>query len=133
MAYATVVDVENRLNRDLDSDEAQIVSVRLEDAELILKSKIPDLVDRVTAGTLNEDLVVMVEAEAVLRLIRNPDGYAQETDGNYSYQIDSRVASGRLEILKSEWALLGVRAGAYTIRPYMAIPTETSSNPWVTG
>src|SRR5690606_10158648 len=61
--------------------------------------------------------VVMVECEAVMRLIRNPEGYTQETDGNYSYSIDSRVASGRLSILPEEWALLGYSQGVIVLSP----------------
>ncbi|GAB3912681.1 hypothetical protein GCM10029964_120910 [Kibdelosporangium lantanae] len=64
----------------------------------------------------------MVEADIVLRLIRNPEGFTQESDGNYSYMISNQVASGRLEITDAEWTLLGVRRGTFTLTPYMDIP-----------
>lgn len=122
MAYALPVDIEARLGRSLDLSETQIVNTRLGDAELIIKSRIRDLDAQVIAGTIDQDLVVMVEAEALLRLVRNPEGYTSETDGNYTYQIDGAVASGRLQILDDEWALLGVRRSVFTIAPKVTIP-----------
>lgn len=130
MAYATPGDVEKRLGRELDASEAQIVDVRLDDAERLIRLKIADLDSKVTSGVLDIDSVIMVEADAVLRLIRNPDGYLEETDGNYSYSISQQVASGRLEILADEWRLLGVRAGAFVIRPYLSPPINSAPYPW---
>lgn len=122
MAYASVADVEARLGRPLEAGETTIVQTRLNDVELIIRNRIPDLDARVADGSLDVEVVIMVEAEAILRLIRNPEGYTAETDGNYSYQISVKVASGRIDILSSEWSLLGVRAGAYVIRPYIGKP-----------
>jgi hypothetical protein len=126
MAYATPTDVEARLGRTLDESEAQIVQARLGDAELIIKSRIPDLDTRITDGTLLQEALVMVESDMVLRLVKNPDGYAQETDGNYSYTLHSDIASGRLSVLPHEWALLGIRGGVFTITPYMQMPWEVT-------
>lgn len=125
MAYATASDVEDRLGRELDSSETQIVNTRLDDVERLIKARIKDLDDLVDAGEPDEDLVVQIEAEAVLRLIRNPEGLTSETDGNYTYMISSRVASGRLEILDTEWALLGVRRSVFVIAPKVDIPWHT--------
>ena len=124
MAYATATDVEARLGRTLDASETQIVQARLADAELIIESRIPDLDTRVTEGTISQQAVIMVESDMVIRLVRNPDGYAQETDGNYSYTLHSDIASGRLTVLPHEWALLGIRGGVFTIAPYMKMPWE---------
>jgi len=124
MAYATPEDVEVRFMRPLDEDEKRVVAARLEDAELLLRSRIPDLDEKVAAGVLDRALVVMVEAEMVLRLIRNPDGLVQETDGSYSYSTSQKVASGLLEVLPREWTLLGVRSGVYVIDPTPKMPWE---------
>lgn len=124
MAYATPEDVEVRFMRPLDEDEKRVVAARLEDAELLLRSRIPDLDEKVTTGVLDQALVVMIEAEMVLRLIRNPDGLVQETDGSYSYSTSQRVASGLLEVLPREWTLLGVRSGVYIIDPTPKMPWE---------
>ena len=122
MPYAQPRDVEQRLGRALDEAETQIVHARLDDAELLLRSRIPDLDARITSGRLDKAVVVMVEADMVLRLVRNPEGYQQESDGNYSYMLRSDVASGRLTVLANEWTLLGVRSGVYVIRPRLDIP-----------
>lgn len=123
MAYATPQDVEVRLGRGLDETESASVSQRLEDAELLIRSRVPDLDTRVAEGRILATAVVLVESEMVLRLIRNPDGYTQETDGNYSYTISAEVSSGKLSVLGSEWSLLGIRGGVYSIAPYVSIPT----------
>lgn len=122
MAYAQPSAVADRLGRELDASETTIVNTRLGDAELLIRSRVKDLDARVAADPVYELIVVMVEADMVLRLIKNPDGYTQETDGNYSYMISSAVASGRLEIRDDEWALLGVTAGMFVISPYLAAP-----------
>jgi hypothetical protein len=124
MAYATAEDVQNRLPRILDTDEQRVVNTRLDDAERLIKRRITDLDAQIVAGTIDQDDVIMVESDMVLRLIRNPDGYQSETDGSYSYTISQQVASGVLEVLASEWAALGVRRGSYIIAPSFALPWE---------
>lgn len=130
MAYATYEDVEARLGRTLDSSEQQIVTTRLNDIELMIRHRIPDLDTKVSTGAIDPQLIVMIECEAILRLIRNPDGFTSETDGNYSYQISAQVASGKLDILPAEWALLGVRNGAFTIRPSLEPYYGDCPYPW---
>lgn len=130
MAYATVADVEARLGRTLDSSESQIVTTRLNDIELMIRHRIPDLDIKVSTGVIDPQVVVMVECDAILRLVRNPEGFTAETDGNYSYQISAEVASGKLDILSGEWALLGIRNGAFTIRPSLAPLYGNCPYPW---
>lgn len=122
MAYAQHTDVEARLGRELDESEQTIVEVRLEDAERLIRSQVKDLDDLIDGDELDVDLVIQIESEAVLRLIRNPEGFLTETDGNYTYSLAQQVASGRLEILDSEWSLLGVTRGFFVIAPKMSIP-----------
>lgn len=132
MAYATPEDVSSRLGRDLDESEALIVNVRLNDVERLIRSRKPSLDADITSGMLDVEVVKQVEAEAVLRLVRNPEGYRSETDGNYSYQIDASVASGRISILDDEWALLGASRGAFVIRPFIGLsePLATNNPVW---
>lgn len=132
MSYAVPADVESRLvGRTLDEQEAEVIQTRLDDVEELIRLRIPDLDDKVALGEIRERLIVMVEAEAVLRLIRNPEGLTQETDGNYSYSISSRVSSGVLEILPEEWRLLGVRSSVALIMTQimMPLPTAHEANP----
>ncbi|MHA6619670.1 Gp19/Gp15/Gp42 family protein [Pseudonocardia sp. DLS-67] len=126
MAIATPDDVAERLGRELDSTETVLVAARLADAEELIFQRIPDLAEKNAAGTIRQRLVVMVETEAVLRLVRNPEGYTSETDGNYSYSILNRVASGRLEIRSEEWAMLGVRSSIGLYAPKICL----TYRPW---
>jgi hypothetical protein len=123
MAYALPEDVSKRhIGEELDAQVLAVVGVRLDDAERLIKTRIPDLDDRITAGSLDEESVKQVEADMILRLIRNPEGYTQESDGNYSYMISAAVASGRLEVREDEWRLLGMRRGVFTISTLPRMP-----------
>ncbi|RJQ79974.1 hypothetical protein D5S17_09390 [Pseudonocardiaceae bacterium YIM PH 21723] len=124
MSIATTADVQARFHRDLEPHELAQAGVLLDDAELLIRAELPDLRGQVATGVLEKAAVVMVEANMVCRVLRNPEGFAQESDGNYSYMLSGQVASGRLEVLDSEWALLGVRAGVFVIAPRLDIPTH---------
>lgn len=127
MAYATNEDVQSRYEQDLDARLEAIVDVRLGDAERLIVHRIPDLDARLLLGPtgvgyIDIDNLKMIESDMVIRLIRNPDGYSQESDGNYSYAIYQQVASGVLEVQDREWALLGVGSGMWTIAPTLMDP-----------
>lgn len=124
MTYAEPSDVSGRLGRSLDASESTMVATRLADAERLLKARIPDLDQKITDGDVSIDLVKMIEANAVVRLVRNPNAYTGETDGNYSYQINWKTATGELEILDNEWALLGISQAMFVIAPLLP--------PWLT-
>lgn len=117
MAIATVDDVQDRLDRELTDDEKRLAATLLEDVEAIIRSRVRNLLRRAAADESYRQIVVMVEANAVLRVLRNPEGYRQETEGNYSYSLNAAVASGHLFVLGSEWELLGANRGAFTITP----------------
>lgn len=108
MTYATAADVQTLSGRTLSAEETALVERRLAQVERMIARRIPGLADQIEDGDVDLDDVVDVEAEAVLRLIRNPEGYASESDGTYSYQFNPQLASGRLEILPEEWVRLGV-------------------------
>lgn len=117
MTYATAEDVQARLGHELSTEETALVTVRLADVERMILRRVPDLAEKITAEDVDEADVVQVEADAVVRLVRNPDGYLSETDGNYTYQFSSSAASGRLEITAGEWQLLGYRRGLFQLVP----------------
>jgi uncharacterized protein YcaQ len=109
MAIAAADDVAALLARELDTAEAALVERRLEQVERMIVRRIPDLLERVAAGDLDEDDVRDIEAEAVLRVIRNPEGLYSEQDGSYGYQLSREAADNSLRILPEEWAVLGFR------------------------
>lgn len=71
-----------------------------------LKARVPRLEARVDDGSLSKDLVAGVVEDMVLRVIRNPYGFAQEQAGEFMYRIDSAVASGAVQVTGDDLELL---------------------------
>lgn len=124
MAFATVQDVEVRFHRPLTASERALVEARLEDAEDKIRAKLRDLPARLTADPDLIRVVVRVCVDAVIRLVRNPEGYVQETDGNYTYMLSQEYASSRLLITPDEWADLGLRRGFGVVHTLPKLPWE---------
>jgi hypothetical protein len=129
VSYATVDEVEARVGRPLNDGERELAAVLLADAESLIRARVPDLDARISDGRIRRELVVMIEANAVVRVLRNPGGYTSETAGDYSYTIDSRAAAGYLTIPDTDWRLIGVTAGAFTITPTVPRPRKPPP-PW---
>lgn len=125
MSYASVADVEARLGRPFSDAEHELAAVLLEDAENLIRARAADLDARLADGRVRRELVVMIEANAVVRVLRNPSGFRSETAGDYSYTIDTRAAAGYLDIPDTDWRLLGVSPGAFTISPAFPPPRRT--------
>ncbi|MGB5794542.1 MAG: Gp19/Gp15/Gp42 family protein [Mycolicibacter algericus] len=111
MAYAQTADVAARWGRtELTPEETAMANLRLAEAERMIRRRVPGLDSKVTDGDIDAADVVQIEADAVLRYMRNPEGYLSETDGNYTYMLQQGATPGRVSILPEEWAVLGVRA-----------------------
>ncbi|PTR26489.1 Gp19/Gp15/Gp42-like protein [Rhodococcus sp. OK519] len=125
MPYAIAEDVQAVLGRALTPEETGMVNRRLEQVERMIIRRIPDLADQITAGSIDRADVVDIEAEAVLRVVRNPEGLFSETDGTYGYQLDRETASGKLQILPEEWQTLGIRPSKmHIIVPNLVAPAH---------
>lgn len=109
MALATANDVQDVLGRVLTTEEVALVERRLDQVERMIVRRIPDLLEQIADETIDQADVVDIEAEAVLRVIRNPEGYASEGDGQYMYQRSPYTADSRLRVTAEEWAVLGVK------------------------
>ena len=124
MAHAAASDVTARWGKaedDLEPEIIALVEVRLDDAERKIRKRIPTLDAKADADADFLADLKQVEADAVLRLARNPDGYLSETDGNYTYMLRSDLSSGKLEILAEEWDTLGVSGSTM----FQLVPTLT--------
>lgn len=120
MTYATVADVSTRLGRPItDSNEVAQVTAWLGDVEALILARIPDLAALVAAGTPTAPTVVMVEANAVIRKVKNPDGKQNERIDDYSYGLNADAARGDLFLTDAEWSLLrpASTSGAFSTRP----------------
>lgn len=125
MAYATAQDVVTLWAKEPEPEVMTLIERRLEQVERMIRRRIPTLDTLVTASdTFRADLID-IEADAVLRLVRNPEGYLSETDGTYTYQLQSDLSSGKLQVLDEEWTILGVYrlSRMSVIAPAFTMPT----------
>ena len=131
MTYATVMDVATRLGRPItDPGEQAQVQAWLEDAEAVILSSIPTLADLVAAGTPTVATLVMVESNAVIRKMRNPEGYTSETIDDYTYRYNEQVRRGDIFLTDDEWGLLlpaGSTGGAFSTRPTFTPDVEAGA------
>lgn len=70
------------------------VNQKIDEAVRELLSIVPDIPARIAAGKLSVELVTDKVVAAVLRVVRNPEGMDQESEGDYSYRLRPTVASG---------------------------------------
>ena len=100
---ATTTDLVARW-RPLSAQEETNGVTFLADAWRMLRKRIPTLEADIAADT-SRDLeaeVVRVEATAVLRVMKNPDGKRQETIDDYSWMRDQAVSAGLLYFTDAE-------------------------------
>ncbi|AXC33379.1 head-to-tail adaptor [Mycobacterium phage Gilberta] len=125
MAYATAQDVVELWAKEPEPEVMTLIERRLAQVERMIMRRIPDLdLKAATSSTFRADLID-IEADAVLRLVRNPEGYLSETDGTYTYQLQADLTSGKLQILDEEWEILGVNSllRSFVIVPNVVMPT----------
>lgn len=103
VALATVADVET-LDRDASFGDHALVETLLRAASAIARKEVPSINARMTAGTLDADLVTHVVAGMVVRVLRN-----RVPDELMALGEDSPVAEGwdsTLRLTAREKALL---------------------------
>lgn len=133
MAYADSAAVAGRLGRTLTQDEASWAEFLLDDIETAIKVRIPDLDAQIVAGTIDLDTVIRVEAWAVVRYMKNPDGKYQESLDDYSFTRDRAISSGILGLTDEDWNDLlssGVSSSAFTIQSPATPFYAPSRSPW---
>jgi hypothetical protein len=130
MAYASSSDVTSRWARTPTAEETTLITTRLADVERMIERGLKrrglgTLAERIADDLTDVEDVKQVEADAVLRLVRNPEGYLSETDGDYTYMLRQDLASGVLELFPRDWEALGVydSAGFFIITPTPVMPT----------
>lgn len=116
MSLAGTDDVAVRLGRSLSSAESDQAQAFLDDAEVLIRQRIPDLDARTAADSAFADLVVMVEVRSARRVMQNPDGARTDSVSIDDYQrnrtLDGAISTGEVYISDDEWAqLLGLRTG----------------------
>jgi hypothetical protein len=128
MAYAGIDDVQLSLGRPLSDNETWRATGLLARVEGRIRARVGDLATQITADASLEAVLVEIEADAVARALRNPEGYRQEQDGDYMYIRGDAATSGSLDLTEDEWARLGITTNGFTITPYSEADGERT---WV--
>lgn len=118
--YAQLQDVETAWGQPIPPDAAsQLLYVQglLDEAEteLELDPRIGSVAARLTAGVTTTERVRSAVVNMVLRVLRNPNGFRQQSAGPFSYTVDRSVASGKLTVTNRERRLLGALTGAGSV------------------
>lgn len=116
MPTITTSDIESRW-RPLTSAEETIAPTLIDDVEAWAELEVPNLVDNLatppSAAWLQNTKRIF--ASAVIRVLKNPQAYRSESDGDYSYSFDRVVASGELQLSpRDRRQLAGLRGRFYT-------------------
>ncbi|MDM8084742.1 Gp19/Gp15/Gp42 family protein [Cellulomonas cellasea] len=120
MTFANITDVGVRLGRPIaDANEIAQVNAWLGDVEGLILARIPNLLTLVAAGFPAATTVLSVEANAVIRKIKNPDGKVSEGVDDYNYRLNENARKGEIFLTDDEWALLTPASvsAAFSTRP----------------
>jgi len=115
-------DLEEPYEGQLDLEELDDwYQQKVDEAVRLLVRKIPSIVARIDAydpatGAGIDPLFVKDKVlNAVIRVLRNPEGFQSETEGEYSYRMNRTEASANVWFTKEELADLGY--GTATAKP----------------
>lgn len=134
MAWTTPTDVQNRwVGNDVPTDDG-LISALIDDAEAVILAEYPKIQDRITAGTLSENTVIMVVCRMVSRLLRNPEGltYWQMNTGPFG-QGKNYGAGGRgtdIWLSPEETKLLAPKVKGKAFEVDLA-PYATNGGNWI--
>ena len=126
MSYVTVPEIQARIGRALTDLEAAQVQAWIEDLDAMISLRAPDLADRVAQDQPSVAVVRMVYAQAIRRVLLNPEGLRQYTESIDDYSVtktvDSAMSSSALYLTDDEWGLLSPAStgDAFTIRSHGA-------------
>lgn len=114
--YASPEDIANRWSGYDETTHSDLAVTLIGDAEALILDRIPYLATRIANGVVSERTVTAVVADMVTRVLRNPEGFREETDGDYSYARPAASAgTGRVELTGHDLSRLnGPRRGATT-------------------
>lgn len=122
---ASTADIEARW-RPLTSAETPVATTRLEDAWRLLKRLVPTLETRMASDADLEADAVQALAEAVMRVLRNPEGIRRGTvqvdDASRSYEYDSGDGDS-LYFTDEQIAALSGSTVTVTARAFSVMPS----------
>lgn len=123
MSLVTVDDIQVRLGRALTDSEAGQVQAWIDDLDAQAESRVPGFHGLVASGAISAGVVRAVFAQAIRRVLLNPEGLRQRSrtidDYTEAETYDSAVSGSFLYLTDDEWAQLAPASSstAFTIRP----------------
>lgn len=118
---ATTADIEARWH-SLTGQEETNAQTFLDDAWRMLKRRIDGIEDQVADDDDYAAEVVRVIAQAVIRVLKNPDGAKRESIDDHTWENDRTISSGELYFTDAELDDLNIgdmrRGGAYSLDPF---------------
>lgn len=126
MAATPVEMVRVRMGRALDAAELGLVVALLDEAESRVRANpaVGDVLTRLADEVFRANFTATA-ANAVVRVLRNPEAVRQESVGPFGWTYDTRAAAGFLTILEDEMALLTVGDGSDSASVFSFGPTIT--------
>lgn len=126
----TVDDLQNRYEGVLATKFTEVyLATKIEDAVALIEGTCPTVPSRLLSGALLPNNYKRIVADIILRVVRNPGGFASESEGGVSYSMQPVVASGNLWLTQQDIDLLnGVARGSTMLPGSVGIGLDTG---WV--
>lgn len=99
--------VQNSYDKPIAPERAAWVNQKIDEAARELLSYIPNLLERISLGLVDQEFVNDKVIGSVLRVVRNPEGFETETEGDYAYRLNKTVASGDIWYLERDLIAMG--------------------------
>jgi len=96
---------------------------KLNDVVAFIQQRFPSVEGRLASGTLLVRNYERVVCDAVLRIVRNPEGYSSESEAGYSYGLRAAVASGNLWLTQDDIDTL-TGSGSYRAPAPISMPID---------
>lgn len=102
-----------------DTAQHQVrADVLIGEAETLIQDRIPDLALRISNGVISTKTVNHVVTSMVIRVLRNPEGYRSESDGDYNYAYaPGAYTPGEVGLTVSDLSRLRGSRGGVTVGP----------------
>jgi hypothetical protein len=129
MAITTFADVEDFAKRDIPSSDQTWVEGKIDEAEALIETYVGDIDDWIAVDPdRRESKIILVTCRMVDRVLKNPEGYNTESDGDYSYGRFGALASGEIHVWRADLRILGLGARRRFGSIRLHLPPESPRN-----
>lgn len=132
----TFEDVDKSQKRSLPTEDKPWIEDLIRKSEAILSIRRGDVEDWVAEQNSDKRRQAVKDAvtNMVGRVLKNPDGFATEADGDYSYGRPRELAAGELYASITDLQLLGLKTGRRRAKSMrLTLPSDSPRNMKVGG